>query len=108
MPTEARAKPTPGPWYAEQPAAGFSAIRQDSGAKKLIFALSAPSAVHGDEELSDDEKYANLALVAAAPELFVALKMCHSFLAGDGAIANDAFREIEAARAAIAKAEGGA
>lgn len=59
---------TPGPWHAEQPAAGFSAIRQTSTGR-LIFHLAHPSPVHGDPEMPDEEKYANLALMARAPDL---------------------------------------
>ena len=66
-------KHTPGPWYTEQPHMGYSSIRAGKDRKQLVFALACPSPSHGDEEMSDEEKYANLALIAAAPDLMDAL-----------------------------------
>ena len=59
---------TPGPWYAEQPAAGFSALRAVKD-NRLIFALAHPDT--GD--MPDEEKYANLALLKASPKLYSTL-----------------------------------
>jgi hypothetical protein len=98
---------TPGPWEADPPAAGFSAIRQ-AGTRKLIFALACPSPIHGDPEMPEEEKFDNLALIAAAPEL---LKVVEAFMAprklllgGSSQARIDAFyRAISLAEQVLAK-----
>ncbi len=114
------AKFTPGDWYAEQPAMGFSAIRTRDG-NKLIFALANPSAAYGDIELSDEEKYANLALLAAAPKMYEALKLAQTFIAeelacreqsmlpasdDDGIYVTAAQNTLKVVEAALRKADG--
>lgn len=62
---------TPGPWYAEEPAGGYSAIRYGAG---LVFSVAHPAVEFGDPPMSDETKNANLALAADAPDLLKSLK----------------------------------
>jgi hypothetical protein len=57
-------KHSPTPWTADQPAMGFSALRDARG--RLVFALAAPSPTYGDPEMSDEEKEVNLAFILDA------------------------------------------
>lgn len=70
-------KPTPGPWTADEPWGGFSIIRAPSG---VVMAVSAPGPKFGDREYSAEEKTANLALMAAAWEMYEALKASREVL----------------------------
>ena len=93
---------TPGPWKADHPTMGFSALR---AGKKMVFALACPSRMHGDEELSDEEKYANLSLVKHAPDLYNALQSILEI--GKRDMTNGKYDGyFDGARAATAKARG--
>lgn len=96
-------KHTPGPWKAEQPWSGFTAIYGSDG--KLIFGLAAGEA---HERRSDDECSANLALIAAAPALVEALtayrtaqrRMLERFSEGDERVKRDLWRDLHECEAA--------
>lgn len=98
---------TPGPWYYEQPAGGFSAIRRESNAK-LIFHVANPSPIHGDPDTGDEEKLANLRIAANAPNLLATLKdilpLAEKYL--HSAPTHPDNSRLCDARDAIAKAEG--
>lgn len=106
------AEHTKGPWAVEQPWNGFSAIRDAAG--KLIFGLAAGS---HDEKRSDAECDANARLIAAAPEMFEALKECEEYFdqradadqphGCDSPIPNEEMKLLMAIRAALSKAETG-
>lgn len=66
-----------GNWYHGEPAMGFADIRE-VGTDRLIFVVAAPAAQFGDPEMSDEEKYQNLALAAAAPAMLAALKLAEA------------------------------
>lgn len=83
-------KHTPGPWEAR--GAGVFAVGRYIGAT-------------GDEDSDGDEQVANARLMAVAPEMLDALKMCADWMdarekKGAGP------RVVDAARLVIAKAEG--
>ena len=104
-------KHTPGPWYALPARAGFYIQAEND----IIVDTADQNARYGT---IDDE--ANARLIAAAPELLEALKALHHAVCGETGFA-EAVRNCSgiaypwepldaadlAARAAIAKAEGG-
>ena len=59
---------TPGPWRLDGPAMGFCNVRRATN-DEMVFALAAPGPTFGDREYSAEEKEANAALIADAPEL---------------------------------------
>ena len=103
-------KHTEGPWTVAQPYAGFSAIR--GGAGELIFGIAAGGI---EEKQPDDVCEANARLIAAAPELYEALKdaakaldqaACVARVYKDEDWALNAEVAARRARFSIAKAEG--
>ena len=99
-----RAGHTPGPWTVDPPAMGFSMIRSPSGP---VMALAAPGPEFGDREYSAEEKYANLALLGAAPDLLTALTEMIAAVELEGADGQRFYDARNAGLAAIAKATGG-
>ena len=96
---------TPGPWYTEEPAGGFSTLRQE-GTNKLVFFLAYPNVALAERAMSNEEKHANLVLVAAAPELLAAMEGLVSAQVDSNPKKWSA--AIDVAVAAIAKARGDA
>lgn len=97
-------KHTPGPWTVQEREHSFRVV--DSRALKfdnsrLCDVQHWAGATRGPDR---EEARANARLIAAAPELLEALKLC-AVLVHDGNRQGDA--AIEAAHAAIAKATGG-
>lgn len=95
MMTAERSASTPGPWFAQP---GFLTIFNLSGGTTGL--TCAIATVLSDQPGMDAAK-ANARLIAAAPELLEALK-------GVLRVADRKTVEFDAARSAIAKAEGGA
>ena len=89
---------TPGPWHLEQPWAGFSALRGPKG--ELIFGLTAGSE---DEAQSPQVCEANGRLIAAAPEMLDALRLCLQAIDEGREYQGMVIQNVEAA---IKKAEG--
>jgi hypothetical protein len=83
---------TPGPWRVGKKYPGDVVHTASS-------ALIARSIIG-----SETEREANARLIAAAPELLEALKLCAAVCSGDTLYKNGLVRALEAARAAIAKA----
>ena len=105
------AKHTPGPWMAEPTSATGGAIERvrctHPTHPHVADVAHRPSAMAPGNWESPDavaETEANACLIAAAPELLDALLRCVQRLEGDW----EATQEVGAARAAIAKATGGA
>lgn len=109
---------TPGPWTIRW-GTNVGAVR--SGAEWAIVAACGGFATNTDKGQHHDENESNTRLIAAAPELLAALKECADELEewvahhyGDDvhpALERKVYRDMEPvriARAAIAKAEGGA
>ena len=96
-------KHTAGPWAAEFGEAYKVRAQQDGGLVAILFHLKGQFGMSGRRD--GDEVAANARLIAAAPELFEALKeMIHQF---DQFNVNEfEARAIKDARAAIANAEG--
>lgn len=97
------AKPTPGPWQMDYPD-GWGGVFVESvdatKGKPLIASLYERESAFPPD---DEERKANARLIAAAPDLLAALKALE--WAVDGL---EYAEEVAAARAAIAKATGGA
>lgn len=97
MPTLNETKHTPGPWELAYELDGDGdAVRVSRAGHNFDVALVYG---HGGDALSDHERNANARLVAAAPDLLSALRAVVE-------IADRKTVEFDAARAAIAKAEG--
>ena len=100
---------TKGPWVAigTDPAEGVDCfwINAQPNAAMRGFTKNI-GAVNGSQ--ASAEQAANAALIAAAPELLEALKKCAGVCAGEIFGKNALIGALEAARAAIAKAEGAA
>lgn len=97
---------TPGPWYAEQPGMGFTTLRQ-VGTDRIVFALAHPNPKCGDPDVPDEEKYANLALLEHAPDLYDALKDAEGwveFLRINGCDGGAVVKSLSKIRAALDKA----
>ena len=99
---------TPGPWrddFEGEPDWGSQTIIQVGAGSTLIADVCVT-----DDCISDDEHAANARLIAAAPELLEALQCLLAMPDYDGAISTSTVRRgaKHAARAAIAKATGGA
>ena len=100
-------KHTPGPWDVSYrlgcPGAVKGGVTRDyarGSGKDQLFTVHSPQ----DDNGGDDAWHANARLIAAAPELLMALKLADALLSG--ANMNRAVVEREV-RAAIAKGEGG-
>lgn len=89
-------KHTPGPWWAEHHIAGAPnsvCVTEDDGAARTIASIP-----NGAQSNTD----ANAALIAAAPDMYEALR---EILAADTEYIEAAIT-LDSARAALAKAEG--
>lgn len=103
---KAKAKATPGPWHAfpcrysdsEKEVPYLWQVRDE---KHDIVATTAQYGIHTGAPLGREERAANAALLAAAPELLAALEV----LVENGGIGPEDM--FDNARAAIAKAKGG-
>lgn len=97
-------KHTPGPWKAGRPDMGTLV---DGVESKWIYAGGKYVAV-ASGRVSDDwfEIMANARLIAAAPELLDALKLCAAVCAGETMHKDGLIKALDTALAAIAKAEG--
>ena len=100
-------KHTPGPWHADpgRRVTGF-AVTHDGEPNPIAIALRKPRSSHTNG-ITDSTALANARLIAAAPDLLVALEACEELLSAMptlGGIAGLAV--VENARAAIAKARG--
>lgn len=102
------AKPTPGPWYATLHESGSYRISQQPEGGTFWIAETFSGLIGNEEE-------ANANLIAAAPDLLEALQnlLSMAFIwkermpSGSTALRNfEALPEVEAARTAIARAEG--
>ena len=89
---------TPVPWSASEPQAGYAEIRANG---RLVFALAHPG--HDDGDISDEEKSANLALIAAAPDLYRELNHLVNVLEASNTHMG---ATVNAARAALSRARG--
>ncbi len=95
---------TPGPWYPQDDIEGNPGVRAKSG-----FICFAPHVAHypgQDRRYQEEieERKANAALIAAAPDLLTALRAIIDYDGKDGVPGIEALCEL--GRAAIAKAEG--
>lgn len=104
-------KHTPGPWSVEDPM-GPELLQIVANANAPVYEWRWIAQV-GTEEPEDrfdvppDEARANARLIAAAPEMYEALKAQDALMKSAGTISDAAIREATAKmRAAIAKAEG--
>lgn len=94
---------TPGPWvvWGVSSNDGEAEVISNADGSKTICWTADTYSEDEDDGLVTNEDLANARLIAAAPEMLIALKMCAERL-GE----MDCGPEWEAARAAIAKAEG--
>lgn len=93
-------KHTPGPWGNHKWNSEEHQISALGGTVALIN--------HDHSHISDEAADANARLIAAAPDLLAALHRAVNHLIMDGVSCDDAPQALRQARAAIAKAEGGA
>ena len=96
---EQKAAHTPGPWLIEWNAAQSGEGHYITDSKDMVELSRIAAVLFHDD--ADGETRANARLLAAAPDLLAAL-------IGVVKVADRATVEFDAARAAIAKAEGGA
>lgn len=101
-------KHTPGPWrkHSENRAGGYEIVKDipDKGSH-LLVASTCETALRKGES---NHAYWDASLIAAAPELYEALKnlLAHHRIAALEGLGSDTLNpRIEAARAALAKAE---
>ncbi len=92
---------TPAPWHIPAPWGGFTHIEGPQG--ELLFGLAAGSA---DEKQSDETCEANARLIAAAPELYAALRDLLDVRERALSVEAVLLPCVTAARAALAKVEG--
>lgn len=98
-------KHTPGPWVTDEVDhdAPYENIKIKAGNHHTVCTVWIDDApVHDFNAM----QYANARLIAAAPELLEALKLCASVCAGHTMHKDGLVKALEAARAAIAKATG--
>ena len=94
-------KHTPGPWVVDE-----SHINGSINAGKRHVALANFYNCHDEEmRVTRDQQKANTQLIAAAPDIYEALKIILEYPYGDASPLEDPL-VMERARAAIAKAEG--
>ena len=89
---------TPGPWTTDGPEV----------VSKKPPAIIAEICYIGEKVAEVAEREANARLISAAPDLLAALKLCAAVCSGETMHKNGLIAALEAARAAIAKATGGA
>jgi hypothetical protein len=88
---------TPGPWVHGKDQGQVGSIELPDGT-----VIGQSQALVGD--FTRVKREANAALMAAAPELLYALKLCSSILAGENLSKSALVRALEASRAAMIKA----
>ena len=104
---------TPGPWIYYTGTQSIGGQFVTKGRSTSVCVLSGPRS-WGGGSLRDAERVANAHLIAAAPDMLVALKAAHQFIQKvarawvhmPGADTVDAAATPDLVRAAIAKAEG--
>ena len=94
-------KHTPAPWFVDEITRKTNEIKIWAKGTPLIARVFL-------RDVSINEQYANAELIAAAPDLLEALKLCAAVCAGEALDKSSLINALEASRAAIAKATGGA
>ena len=92
-------KHAPGPWAVVD-------LGYDSGRQVYVADNTGTTVCDCDWSHTDDECEANARLIAAAPEMYEALKEAEAELYQVPPADNEQLRTLEIVRAAIAKAEG--
>jgi hypothetical protein len=108
MTTDTTLAPTPGPWTVHRERGG--SIWIDAAAPEIVARIEPCDYMDGRGERFRPEDIANASLIAAAPDLLEALRMCAHFIENVSESTPDRTERFfscrESWRRAIARAEG--